>query len=165
VSTIHSNVLERLTAKEREVLDRVLHHQTTKEIARELDVAPNTVDMRLRSAREKLGARDRNQLARSYAALLSTCGKTTCGPPVMSSTIPGPLPATSETPPSRLVLHDAAAFAPAPWLTEARAELPEVLDQRFGRWWRVFAIPAGALCIALLALALMAISQTLGMLI
>ncbi|MET0179445.1 MAG: LuxR C-terminal-related transcriptional regulator, partial [Novosphingobium sp.] len=43
--------LGQLTAKERAVLDLVLQHKPTKEIARELQLAPNTVDMRLRSAR------------------------------------------------------------------------------------------------------------------
>lgn len=159
--------LGRLTHKEREVLDLVLGRHTTKEIARELNVAPNTVDMRLRSAREKLGAQDRNEIARIYSGLLETCGKTTCGPTVMAAQARIPLAVPLETPSqSQFVLRDAATFAmPAPWQSPDQTELPEVLDQRFGRLWRVVAIPLGALSIALVALALMAIAQTLAMLI
>ncbi len=162
-----SDTLKRLTPKERAVLDLVVQHRTTKEIARQLDVAPNTVDMRLRSARDKLRARDRNDTARIYGALLDACGKTTCDSAVMSRWPAMPLADSAETrSPSNYVLEDVAHFTlPAPWETAARTDLPEVLDERFGKWWRVAAIPLGALSIALLALALIAMATNLGMLI
>jgi DNA-binding CsgD family transcriptional regulator len=160
-------LLDCLTPKEREVLDKVAEHHTTKEIARDLALAPNTVDMRLRSARTKLGARDRNDLSRIYLGLLETCGKTTCGFSVMSSTADTPLPAAPE--PSRsaqFVFHDAGALPrSAPWETFEQEAFPEELDRRFGRWWRGAAIVAGALALAVLALILLSIASGLGMLI
>lgn len=165
-SFANGDLLVRLTAKERAVLDLVVERHTTKEIARRLDLAPNTIDMRLRSARGKLGACDRNDVARRYAALVETCGKTTCGPMVMSQMSPPPLAAPSEASNSQFRFQDAASFTlAAPWQTVATPKLPEVLDERFGKAWRVAAIPLGALSIALLALALVAIAETLGMLI
>ena len=160
-------MLDRLTPKERAVLDRVVHRRTTKEIARDLQIAPNTVDMRVRSARAKLGAQDRNETARIYLELLADCGKTTCGPAVISDHSayvlrPPPEPATAGT----FVLQDSASFElPAPWDIDVPNGLSEVLDSRFGRVWRVAAIPLMALGIALLALALLAIASTLGALI
>jgi DNA-binding CsgD family transcriptional regulator len=158
-------VLARLSSKEREVLDRVLQHKPTKEIARELAIAPNTVDMRLRSARTKLLTRDRNETARAYQHLLGTCGKTTCGSPVMAAMQPWPLsPQPEPDPGATFVLEDSAGFAlPAPWVEVSHGErFPEVLDRRFGRAWRIAAIPVVALVIALLALALLAIAETMA---
>ena len=67
---------------------------------------------------------------------------------------------------ARFTLHDAGAyFKPPPWQTADPVALPEVLDRRFGKVWRVVAIPLGALSIALLALALIAIALNLGMLV
>ena len=159
--------LDRLTLKEREVLDLVVQHHTSKEIARHLELAPNTVDMRLRSARNKLGARDRNDIARIYRDLLENCGKSTCGPTVMSPPASDWLAAAPETPsPSEFLFNDAASFSlPPPWQASAGAELPEVLDRRFGKVWRVAAIPLGALSIAMVVAALIGIALMLGMLI
>ena len=58
-----------LTDRQREVLDMVLEHKTSKEIARELGIGPKTVDRHIDAAREKLGVADRNAAARLYARL------------------------------------------------------------------------------------------------
>jgi DNA-binding CsgD family transcriptional regulator len=158
--------LDRLTAKEREVLDLVVARHTTKEIARHLDLAPNTVDCRVAQARDKLGARDRNELVRIYLDLQPSCGKTPSGSSPISRLSSQPLAAPPEPKGARFTLNDAASFQlPAPWQVSSSPRLPEVLDKRFGRAWRVAAIPLGALCIAMLVLVLMAIAETLGVLI
>lgn len=160
-------VIDRLSEKERDVLDRVIQHKPTKVIARELNIAPNTVDMRLKSARAKLATRDRNETARLYQDLLATCGKPTCGPSVIGARPIEPLFAAVERRGAgTFVLEDSAAFAfPAPWDEGHRRPFSEVLDGRFGRVWRVAAIPLLALGIAFLALALLAIASTLGALV
>lgn len=48
--------LAALTQREREVLDKLLDGRTSKEIARELDVSPRTVDAHRRNLLQKLGA-------------------------------------------------------------------------------------------------------------
>ncbi|MDT9012928.1 helix-turn-helix transcriptional regulator [Novosphingobium sp. APW14] len=61
--------LEMITDRQRAVLDLVVQHWTSKEIARELGISPNTVDQRINAVRTKLGARDRAETARLYAEL------------------------------------------------------------------------------------------------
>jgi DNA-binding CsgD family transcriptional regulator len=159
-------LLGRLTPKERDVLDRILDYRTTKDIARDLNVAPNTVDMRLRSAREKLSCDSRKDLARIYGALRQTCGETTCGSSVIAPMDQRRVAPPSEAKAAEFVFRDVSAITmPAPWDTGPSIELPEVLDKRFGKLWRWVAIPAGALAIALIALALLAIANQLGMLV
>ena len=73
-----ANVLSDLTQKQIEVLDLLLQHKTSKQIARELNVAPNTVNARIAAIREKWGTTDRKATARVYAHLLETCNKMPC---------------------------------------------------------------------------------------
>lgn len=65
-----ANALADLTAKQREVLDLLVKHKTSKEIARILDISPFTVDQRIAAARQKFDAETRNELARSYMKVL-----------------------------------------------------------------------------------------------
>lgn len=78
-------LLETITDRQRDVMDRVLQHRTSKEIARELRISPNTVDQRINAVRRKLGASDRAETARLYSRLLGVCGKTTYGSSVIGN--------------------------------------------------------------------------------
>jgi len=60
-------LLARLTPSERRCLELVDRGLNSKEIARELDRSPNSVDTWLRSAVRKLGARNRHQAAKMVA--------------------------------------------------------------------------------------------------
>lgn len=158
-------MLDRLTEKERAVLDLVLQHMPTKEIARELGLAPNTVDMRLRSAREKLGTTDRNATARVYTGLLEACGKTTCGPAVM---VEPSQPAVTEVRDRRneatFVLQDAGWIdRTAPWdlRVEPVRDL-EVLGESLGTWARIALVFGLAALLAVIVLATFAIADTLA---
>lgn len=64
-----------LSDKQRQVLDRLLMHQTSKEIARDLGISPHTVEQRIRLAKEKLGVDRRSDLATEYRRLCSVCDK------------------------------------------------------------------------------------------
>lgn len=70
-------MLAGLTAKQREVLDLLIEHKTSKEIARALGISPHTVDQRIQFAKEKLGASSRNEAALVYRRLLEICGQLT----------------------------------------------------------------------------------------
>lgn len=70
-------LLESLTEKQRQVLDLLLEHKTSKEIARVLRISPHTVDQRIQFAREKLGAQTRSEAAVAYRRLLEICGQLT----------------------------------------------------------------------------------------
>jgi DNA-binding CsgD family transcriptional regulator len=68
-----------LTGRQRQVLDLLIEHKSSKDIGRLLGISPHTVDQRLRFAREKLGARTRSEAAVAYRRLLEACGETTYG--------------------------------------------------------------------------------------
>ncbi len=70
-------MLAGLTAKQREVLDLLIEHKTSKEIARHLRISPHTVDQRIQFAKEKLGASSRNEAAAVYRRLVELCGQLT----------------------------------------------------------------------------------------
>ena len=63
-------VLASLTLKQREVLDLLLAHKTSKEIARDLGISPHTVDQRIQFAKAKLGVDSRGEVAVAYRHLL-----------------------------------------------------------------------------------------------
>lgn len=71
------NPLGRLTDKQREVLDLLIEHKTSKEISRRLGISPHTVDQRINSARARLGATGRGQVATEYRRLLTLCDSST----------------------------------------------------------------------------------------
>ncbi|MGB3795910.1 MAG: helix-turn-helix transcriptional regulator [Alteraurantiacibacter sp.] len=68
-------MLDSLTQKQREVLDQLVLHKTSKQIARELGISPHTVDQRIVSARRKLGVETRNELAAAYTLAQSENGR------------------------------------------------------------------------------------------
>lgn len=61
--------LDHLTENERVVLDGLLAHKKSKQIARDLDISISAAEERIRSARQKLGAADRSTAIRIYATL------------------------------------------------------------------------------------------------
>lgn len=161
--------LESLTLKQVEVLDLLIRHRTTKEIARELSIAPNTVDQRINAVRDKWGTVNRKDTARRYAHLLEQCGKTTCGfsrvDPVAADGEEGArdLPVDPF-----FVLSDASPLrGHRDWFRDADGGPTglEALDARFGRTGRVGAVFLLALVMALILVSSLAIAEVLGRLI
>ena len=72
-------ILAGLTRKQREVLDLLIEHKTSKEIARTLGISPHTVDQRIQFAKDKLGAATRNEAAAAYRRLREAYGQMTYG--------------------------------------------------------------------------------------
>ena len=66
------NPLTGLSGKQREVLDLLIQHKTSKEISRILGISPHTVDQRINIARSKLNLASRNQVAQEYRRLVDT---------------------------------------------------------------------------------------------
>jgi len=157
--------LGRLSAKEREVLDQILLHKPLKVIAHELGITLSAVDQRLKAARAKLDAADRNEAARIYSALLAACRESTYGFEDLGSGRHRPLSPESELHSgATFMLRDSATtFVAPPWQdSDNRGAVSEVLDEKFGKAWRVLAIPVFAVAIAVLALALIAMARELG---
>lgn len=69
--------LSALTAKQREALDLLLQHKTSKEMSRILGVSPHTVDQRIETAKKKFRVSTRGELARAYSRSLQICQKLT----------------------------------------------------------------------------------------
>lgn len=65
-----AGALDALTLKQREVLDLLIEYKTSKEISKVLCISPHTVDQRVDSAKAKLGASSRSDLAKRYRELL-----------------------------------------------------------------------------------------------
>lgn len=63
--------LDALTAKQRDVLDLLIQHKTSKEISRLLGISPHTVDQRIMLARAKLNVSTRAGIAQAYRKLLN----------------------------------------------------------------------------------------------
>ncbi|GGB96887.1 hypothetical protein GCM10011494_14170 [Novosphingobium endophyticum] len=162
-------LLDSLTPKQVEVLDLLVMHRTTKEIAYQLDIAPNTVDQRISAVREKWGTTNRKDTARKYAELLEACGKTTCG--ISPVDDPGDEEeATDQDLPVDpvFVLSDAGLMASHPdWLDErvSRPSGLEAFDAKFGRTGRLVAILVLAMIMAMTLASSLAIADALGRLI
>jgi DNA-binding CsgD family transcriptional regulator len=67
---IANNPLGELTAKQREVLDLLIQHKTSKEISRILGISPHTVDQRIMLSRAKLNVATRGEVAQEYRRLV-----------------------------------------------------------------------------------------------
>jgi len=162
-------MLDSLTGKQVEVLDRLVLHRTTKEIARELEIAPNTVDQRITAVRDKWGTVNRKDTARLYGRLVELCGK----PPYDFSRVDD-RDGRAEEPDQDLpvdpvfVLSDARPLVGHPDWTEIRpsglAGL-EAFDAKFGRAGRIVAVIVLALMMALTLVAALSIADALGHLI
>ena len=157
-------VLAGLTAKQREVLDLLIEHKTSKEIARLLGISPHTVDQRIQFAKEKLGAANRNEAAAVYRRLAELCGQLTYDeshiaqgfePPDNERGMPAGPPAVRGPGTS---LQSGVADAGA-------AELPivpELFEGRYGTLIRLGAILGIAVFLVILVLGGMAIFSQLS---
>ncbi len=162
-----AEMLGQLTAKQVEVLDRLARHLTTKEIARELNLAPNTVDQRIAGVREKWGLPNRKAMVRLYTELQDLCGKTTYGPvPLDSDTVASESVEDARQDetfiPDNQTIPDSNALPPPEPHT---SELPFMLqhsDFRFGRLGRTGIALIFALLIALTLAAVVIVADTLG---
>lgn len=157
-------LLSSITQRQRDVLDLVLQHRTSKEIARRLDIAPNTVDQRINAARLKLGARDRAETARMYAQLKLICGETTYEPPVVPSNAPVGLdiPQDDQIEPV-FILEDHALRVTSPWTETARLVVSEarVPESKLWRLAMIFGIAAGVMVLGTTILAVIQSLNTL----
>lgn len=132
-----------LTAKQREALDLLVQHKTSKEISRALGISPHTVDQRIHSAKRILGTATRGELAQKYLQLCEARDGTAGG----QSDIARPPGADGN-----LRAQPPAEAAPLAYRVG-----PALFSGPEGTIFRVVAIIAIALLFALTALAAMAI--------
>ncbi|MDR6833927.1 MULTISPECIES: helix-turn-helix transcriptional regulator [unclassified Sphingopyxis] len=116
----------RLTDKQRACLDLLVERQTSKQIARQLNISKQAVDLRLTTARDVLGAANRDETAILYARLRSTYDRIPCDPVILP---PRPELVPSDFPdgePVALALNDHASFT----------KHPIAIDPPFKGLWR-----------------------------
>ena len=158
-------MLGQLTSKQTEVLDLLIQHHTTKEIAAKLNLAPNTVDQRIASVRDKWGTANRKDTVRQYTELQAICGKTTYGSEALddASTIPVDEDISSSSGMTILVDSPLPPLGPSPLEQNSkRAFGLQLVDERLGkvgRWVLVFIFAAA---IAVTVAATLAIADALG---
>lgn len=155
-----------LTDKQREVLDLLLEHLTSKEIARRLDISPYTVDQRINFAKDKLGARTRGEVAVAYRRLVEICDPSAYG----NSGIGNPAALTEEVGGTQLPLPEPAPPEPVgnDWVSEPEADfsvVPELFDGRYGTLVRLGAIFLITVCMILVVLGGLAIYSQLSVLL
>jgi DNA-binding CsgD family transcriptional regulator len=145
-----------LTQRQREVLDLVLAHKSSKEIAASLGISPNTVDQHIFTARDRLGVTTRRQLARVYADLVKGCGQTTSEFSWLDSQHSDVQvdPKVSGDGPVYTLADAGIIDMPMPWNGPPSLRGLGALDRKFGVAGRILAIFAA---VALLALALLAV--------
>ena len=158
-------ILDSLSLAQSEVMDRVVARLTSKEIARELDIAPNTVDQRVKAVLAKLGAVDRDDAARRYVELHRLCGRTICGSPVMDVLVTATEDPFRELPRSpHFVLEDSMVNFPSEFEFRGTTFL-EAFDRQFGRIGRLGLVIVLAVLLAILALTTTAIGTVLNRLV
>lgn len=155
--------LDDLTDKQRQVLDQLAQHKTSKEIARDLDVAQNTIDKHLAAVRRKWGTADRYDTVRLFGQLRSDGWEN--HPPRISAddaTVPAPpLPAPDLPTSSTFRLSDALTIEDFAEWESATPKGLQALDDRFGKAWRVAAIPAVALAALMVMICAVALAKVL----
>ena len=153
-----------LTDKQREVLDLLIEHKTSKEIARSLGISPHTVDQRIQFAKEKLGAVNRNEAAMIYRRLSETYEQSTYQDSRIADT--PPLPEESggtQAGPFQVLRHLGRSQPAEPASAEADYPVvPELFEGRYGTLIRLGAIAALAVCLVILVLGGLAILSELS---
>ena len=152
--------LDQLTTKQRQVLDLLIEHKTSKEIARDLGISPHTVDQRITLARIKLGLSSRSGIAQEYRRLRNLCERGAyqeshvgIGDGTFESSL-------WDDPESLLIDTDDMRFrgpVPAPLAPDAVPEsevrvVPELFDGPLGTMIRLGAIGGVAILVELVAL-------------
>lgn len=125
---------EALTEKEREALVLVYRNFTSKEIARELNISPRSVNHRIDNARQKLGVATRQEAAR----LLVEDGESITGAPLtVPKLAPDPADRTGVEGQPQATFRDSGRYVQrAPWsdrfsfLDPAPGVRPDQLSKR-----------------------------------
>jgi DNA-binding CsgD family transcriptional regulator len=152
-----------LTDKQRQVLDLLIQHKTSKEIARRLSISPHTVDQRIQFAKEKLGASTRSEAAVTYRRLVETYGQVTYDESGIADADPmadqtdgpqGPLPVSS--------LRQRFRSRPSHGPEADFQVVPELFDGRYGTLIRLGAIFGIAVALVLVVLGGLAIFNQLS---
>ncbi|MFM5924591.1 MAG: helix-turn-helix transcriptional regulator [Novosphingobium sp.] len=155
------DAVQRLTAKEREVLELVHARLSSKEIGLQLGLSRKSVDQRLDNARAKLGAPTRIAAARIFAELTDIQERFPYAPfPLPESRLAAPDGLRVSTD-ATYTLSDSMTFShELPWHRPLSSDAPEFWALRLGALPRLVLILLGA--VGLLVIALLGLSLSQG---
>jgi DNA-binding CsgD family transcriptional regulator len=143
-----------LTSKQRAVLELLIRHKTSKEIARSLGISPYTVDQRIAAARKKFGVASRNELAVTYRHLAAISQESVYQSPHMEKPAlrEDDLGGTSVDPPISRGEPNLMMFGNNGESVSAYRVVPEIFEGPYGVWVRLVAV--GLLAIIMLIIVL-----------
>ncbi|MCP5396128.1 MAG: helix-turn-helix transcriptional regulator [Sphingomonadaceae bacterium] len=152
MQTLQPPPVSELTAKQREVLDLVLCHYSSKEIARKLGISPRSVDQRLDGARQKLGVATRIEAARVYAEACQTPQSLTSEPlPVTDPVVP--LQEAGDSSAEAVFnLSDAGFMSAGEFEQQLIRDVPKLVPGKLNSGLRLLLIVGGAIAMLLLVL-------------
>lgn len=154
-----------LTDRQRDVVELVLQHQSSKEIARRLGISHHTVDQRVAAARKKFNAGSRAELARIYGQHRMICEEPLYQfPQVAEPSVVGHEGQRDQPVEPVFTLSDVAHFQMTPPWQGASAKHAglEAFDNRFGITGRLASIVALSTLMAVMLLAVVAIMDMLS---
>lgn len=149
-----------MTEKQRACLDLLLERRTSKQIARDLDISKQAVDLRLTTARDTLGAANRDETAIIYARLRQTYDRIPCDPVILPATpelVPSNFP--DGGPPNLMELHDSSQALGRP--SGNRSPFGDLLRHDYSSAVRVGITLAVVGTIVLIGIGGLSIGQTL----
>jgi len=159
---VHS-IFRALTAKQDEALRLACQHLTSKQIARELGVAPVTIDKRIDAVRAKLGHMPRVEVLRHYRAWAERYDPIIDDPTILTNSPPIAAPTVSQPQERSFVFEDSLAFdARAPWDRTSDWLQPGIKPADLGVGGKLLLILAGAVAIMIVAVLSMAFANALG---
>ena len=160
-------LLSTLSAKQREALDLLILHKTSKEISRILSISPHTVDQRVEGAKRKLGAANRSELAQTYRHLVSICQQMTYEDSRIANLRIEPDSSGRPSPEELLIqFHPETDNQSVPeWRKQELRVLPKLFEGRWGMFVRLGAIAAIAFLFVASVLGGIAIFEVLTTLI
>ena len=133
-----------LSDKQKQVLNLLILHMTSKEMSRKIGISPHTVDQHIETVKRKLGAVSRNDLAQTYQQYVLTCQHAT----YEESRIVIPAVSFQELDPDdseRLLIHpepDRIHKTDPGWVTREFQIAPELFGEKFGILSKLGAVAA-----------------------
>ena len=159
---IHT-VFGRLTDKQDEVLRLACQHLTSKEIAKELGLAPVTIDKRIDAVRAKLGHMPRVEVLRHYRAWAEQYDQIIDDPAILTNFPPNAAPTIPQLPGQSYTFEDSLTFdGRAAWDRMPQGLQPGIKPSDLGIGGKLLLILVGAVAIMMVAVLSMAFANALG---